>query len=357
MKKIITKRNIVVFLIVVCLAAGIVAIAYLNKDSHTQDTASSEQSQTPQDEQPLNLPKIKKPDLKNEYPEINPAYQVKTDFPNTIPLPSKLAIYTFEKNTFEKKDISDIASNLGFTSEPSTSKNYLGETIYSYYEGTKTLEVLSNQKIINVHTGKTYENSITIAPDRDTIQKTVNDYLKKNKLIEENEVVEILSTQPFRKDEDEGSQIFNMTEPILGISVTLTKKTDGYPIVESGSQKGNIEINLNSKLEIVTLRMSIISGITKKDEYPLKNKDQILDQLLEATLSEINVASPGELYSSSITTITVNNVQVVYVPFRDNDQTIVQPIYALKGFATFFNGHTAPVILQLPAIQSEYFKE
>lgn len=354
MKNLFTKRTLFILIIILGIISGIVLIRSLQKGNQT---GSSEESPTENTNQTdANLPKIKKPILKSAYPEIAQTYTIKPAIPNTISLPSALAMYKAEKNTFEEKDIFEIAKNLGFTSKPSTSKNYTGETVYAYYEGTKTLEILSNQQVINLNTDKSYSDTMTVTPDRKTIEKSVNDYLKQNKLLGESQNVELITTQFFRKDEEEGVKTLNANNPTIGVTATLTKNLDGYAIIGAGSQSGNIEVSLNAKLEVVSLRMAIVPDTTKQGIYPLKNRDQILAGLPEATIQDISVSSPGEIYSSTITTVTINHVQIVYVPIRDTEQTLLHPVYALKGLVTFFNGRTAPVTLYLPAISSEYFE-
>lgn len=351
MKRIFIKRSIIVVILIFGMFSGFVLIDRLRQGDTPLMNEESNDIENPI----VNVTKIKRPQFKNEYPEIAQTYELKSNLPTTLSLPANIHLYTLEKNTFEEKDGTEIANALGFTSKPATSKNYAGETVHSYFEGSKSLEVLMNQRIINLSTGNTYSQTLAIQPNPNTLQQTINEYLSKNKLIGEGEKVEIITTQALREGDDEGIQRFN-TNPIIGLSVVLSKKLDGYPILTAGSQSGNIEVTLNAKLEVVTLRMTIVPQTKNEGSYPTKTREELIEKLPEATLQEISTDSPGDIYSSSLTTISITSVQIAYVPVVVDNQTFLHPVYALKGIAHFFNRKTAPATLYLPAIDSEYFE-
>lgn len=347
MKRLITKRNAIILIIIFGIAGGVL-IGYLQ----TTSQKSTENKQNLSEEDTANLPKLENPKISSSYAEVNQEYQISANFPNNLLLPKSLPIYRVENSTIEK-DVAQIAKNLGFTVKAIKSTNYTGEDVYSFYDGYKTLEILSNQRIINLNTGVFPKDPIPVPPSNDAVKKAVTDFLRTGNLINENDNLEITNVELYQEDEYYKS---NSSKPNIGIRATLTEKVDGFTLIGGNSESGNIEAFLNSDLKIMSLRMMEIPQITKLDTYPLKTNDEILNSLKDATLQNLDISSPDEFYSKTIGTVTVNQIEVSYIQTKEGEQTLLEPVFLIKGTAFYNNGTKSSVTLQLPAISSQFFK-
>ncbi len=342
-------RQIVIALVIIAGIIGVVLIINLE----TKRSRSTNIVQNPENEVNLNIPKLDSPNIQSSYPEITSKYQIAANLPNNLNLPQTLPIYRVENPLFQEKDITQLAKNLGFSIKPTKSTNYQGETVYSYYEGYKTLEILLNQKNITFNTGVFIKDPITTIPNNKDIEKNVVEYLKKNHLINPDENIELTNTERLQEGESYGNK---NSQPYVGLTATFTKKLETFPLLGSGFQSGNIQVTLNSELEIMSVQMTAVPQITKLDLYPLKSKEDIVNSLQDAILSDLDITNPGELYSKTVKLITIRNIEVVYLEVKQKDQASLEPFFLLKGTAGYSDGTSSAATLQLPAISSDYIK-
>lgn len=343
------KRFFLIIAIVFLIGLGLFVISKLrNTDTNQEQTQNKEEnSESIQFGEKISNSKVEDP-FKNESEGITITSSINPSQTNT---PKILPLYELSSEAIQEKDITSLASQLGFKTKAITTEDETGKT-YFYSENIKSLWVQAQKHTIVYKTG-VYDLQ-PLRPDisNDAIKKAAIEQLVKYKFItDENEVT--FNGIHKTSISAEGHTVPDSQNDMAVVS--FTKNNLQLP-ENTFSSLGTILISLNYKLETLSISSNDTNNIKEIAKYPIKTDEEFKKDLPNAKLQALDNGNLTvlELYPRTVRQVRVNKITISYVESANKQW---QPVFVLTGSATFSDRSTTDAILYLPAISNEYLSQ
>jgi len=286
--------------------------------------------------------------FKNESTGINISSSVN---PSQSNLPKVLPLYEVSDENLKEKDISDLATRLGFKGKAITTEDETGKT-YFYSENIKSLWVQSKQRSIIYKTGIYDLKPLQGSVEKDEAMKTAKAELLKDKFIASEDDVTYNGLH-LAAISAEGHSLDNTKVDVFVVS--FNKKVASQFPENTFSSLGEIIVSLNYKLEVLSVSINDSNNVKELAKYPIKTDEEFIQSLSQAKVQSLDDGKISilELYPLTIRQIAVNKIALSYIE-ADNKQW--QPVFVLTGSARLSDKTTTSAVLYLPAISSKYIK-
>ncbi len=337
------KRILGFFYLITFVALLYAGITYIRKPKTTEETPSTSITETPTEQAGENP--IPSPQFANQYPDGKPNTRVQLAIQKFPAFPKTGNVYEIKNEGYSDQQISQLASEIGFTKKPALYDSKIDGKIYIYsQDGVGSLRVEAKGRMIDFKGDTPPTENISGTINNEEISKAVFAFLEKIKIIDTNSLS--LKTASAVNIDEPGSG-----KPANAINAQFTKKVDELPLYASTFDTGVVTATLNNKKEIIALYVDDIGELTEKGRYAIKDESEFKETLGEAIVQSLygkNITSEYDTTVFAVTSVLVNQIELSYV--QDTTQNILQPVFVLRGNAVLNTGGGAQAVLYLPAL-------
>ncbi len=168
--------------------------------------------------------------------------------------------------------------------------------------------------------------------------------------------LQITSIEPLKRaDNAEGGFIPTTKDQAILYQVNLTYKDAGYTILTTIPSFPILYVQILPNGEIFKAEANLFEEISKSStEYELKNIEEIKSSLYEVKLISLenDYISVNDLKSDDITDLDISSIELGYYYNDKEVNTLLQPIFLLKGNVKIKNSVANLAKLYLPALKT-----
>jgi hypothetical protein len=281
-------------------------------------------------------------------------YSLESKIPQDISLPQSLPVYKVADTPWSEEKITSIGKVLGFSSTPEKIKGAMGTTSFVWWtENEGFLQISSIDKVVDFKAALDEPPTSASFPETNTlIAKASKELLDRNLINNEKEIV--FSDSTYLKAESEDFEVVAKNAATV-IKIKFNWTIDSYITVNNTPAQGSVSVFLSKDQELVSLYLDYPPSIIKERDYPLKNYSEIVASLDKATIRSLDGGKIDTSFipSNLIKKVSVNSVAIGYFEENRPLQTLMQPIFIIKGVGELQTGAFVEAILYLPALKDQ----
>lgn len=275
--------------------------------------------------------------------------------PEKLSIPPQLPIYQLSTSPMTSDEAVSIATAMGYKTSPFTLNDANLGTVLVWIDDSRTLRIILATQLIDYKSGVSPELSTTGSfPKDQQLMSTAKDFLTQKGIlpIENVKFDEIryltFATEDAKVTTKEKANIAN---------VVFSQRLNNYPIVNITPGAGNISVAISNGGKILSALIDKTNTIVSSSEYPLKTFSDLKSSLNEAKLQLLDQGNIDitALSSNAIKKIVVQEVTIAYFQENSPTQSLLQPIFILKGTSELVSGQQVSALLYLPAVSDKLF--
>lgn len=265
-------------------------------------------------------------------------------------IPSSLPLYSVNQTAMSFEESSAVASRLGFSEGPQSLNDVRYGLVYIWSNNRiGNLRIVAGLHIIDYKVIPTSQPvKIPFNEEPEIISKATR-FLISSGLILENSIssphVRYLNLTEEGLDEVE-------KEAASAVEVRFEEALDQYPIINATPDVGTINITLDRESSVISVYIDKVNIIKAEGNHRLKTFSSLLASIRKAKILSLDNGNIdlSSLSGVGVIKITVNNANIGYYQEFSQNQSLLQPVFILRGFAQLRNGDNASAILYLPAL-------
>lgn len=268
-------------------------------------------------------------------------------------IPQSETAYKVENPSFSDQEAIEIAKKFNFNGSPEF-KNFENRIYYDWSDEEKDLTINLTEGNLNFIKKdlKVDNNSSIPLPDVSEINSIFELFLKENSLLPQKDIDLLIKDKSYLQAFGLEYGRTNNPQEAFAIEVKLQYQFNNIRFLEN-----EIVVLIGDKNEILKLEyQSVPKNLQTFDIYPLKNKNEIMENLKSINfINYFKIINDYELSGDSedIKTIDLDKIELIYV--KDNvSQSYLQPIFFISGQGVLKDGRVAEVGIYLSAIKDEY---
>lgn len=268
-----------------------------------------------------------------------------------IKIPSRLPIYEIRNTSFTKDQANQIASKLGFTTNPDTYNDIREGEILSWFDKGKMLDIsLQIRKVSYTSDIILDANLPGLFPQDDVLIRTAKGFISENGLATSTDF-ELSNLQFFSSNSGDELQPVSKGQANYA-NVVLQQKIGEYPITNIFPVVGTIRVAIDKKGRILSADVETQEELFEVGQYPIKTFQELIDSLPSAKIQEIDNGQIRlyDISGTAIESIDVEEASIAYLREYDAKSKNLQPIFILKGNVVFKDSGKVKTTLFLPAI-------
>lgn len=296
------------------------------------------------DEQGIGPPTI---DLGTQVDKINIKLNVSKD---DIDIPAKLPVYSIDNTPLSPTDVSRVAIEFGFNSEPMILQDVNQGQVYFWSDPTSDLRITTYLHIIDYKVSPPDQVKNSQFPSEDVIISAARNFLASKKLsfiISPN-----FSTLRYLSTYGETFQVVDKGRAEVA-DVFFVEKIGQYPIVNTTIEAGTINTKLDRDNRVIAVYVDQTGSLSEIGKQTTKSFSELVSSLPESKIISIeNVDEDVYFTPEKIREVEINKVSVSYLQESSRKQVFLQPIFILEGTAFLVNtAEGKKAVLYLPALK------
>lgn len=273
---------------------------------------------------------------------------------NDFNFPSELSLLSITPEEISLDKIKEIASNLGFTTEPNVFKDKKEGNKYYWTDGDVFFLVTPKTNTIK-HGKSVLPKAVQNKQlSNDDYVRLGTEFLKDVILIPEEQIK--FSDIIFLEKNPRSDGFIETPESVADIiQVNFTHKISDYEILTLEPSKPLIFIQFLKDGSIYNTEIISLGKVTKSENlYQLKSYEDVKNSLDQAILIHLlnDYINISDLSSDLIKKINIEEISLVYLRDKPSTNTL-QPVFLLEGKASVAQSSANWAQLYLPAIKSQ----
>lgn len=269
---------------------------------------------------------------------------------NDISIPSSLPLYSINQTAMSFEESSAVASRLGFSEDPQSLTDAKYGLVYIWSNNKiGNLRIVAGLHIIDykgIPTNQPLKNSFKEEPE--IISKAIR-FLVSSGLILENSI----SSPQIRYLNLTEEGLAEAEKDAASVAEVRFEETLGqYPIVNATPDVGTINAILDRGSLVISAYIDRANIIKAESNRRLKTFSSMLASIREAKILSLDNGNIdlSSLSGARINKVTVNNASIGYYQEFSQNQSLLQPVFILRGIAQLRSGDNVSALLYLPAL-------
>jgi hypothetical protein len=266
---------------------------------------------------------------------------------NSIKIPTTLPVYQLEPSQLSPTEISSIAINFGFSTQPLKFKDVNIGEVYFWSEGDNTLRISPIQNFIEFK--KTFPvNQTGTFSSPVALQNTAEKFLS-DKIITGSNSFNFDSVRYLKYLTESAGETTPDKADVADIK--FIQNIDSYPILNLSTSVGTIDIQIARNNDIVLAYLDLAPKMSGQEVVSVKSFTELVSQIKQSKLVSLDKGKIDLLTisNSMIKKITITSASLGYLKQSNLTSQVLQPIFIMEANAQLTNGLSVPAQLYLPA--------